>query len=103
MSRPPYGLLLLLPVLAVICIDFCSANVLECGMVSIWNTEGFPDCEAASFVWRQRARLRRQNYRNENRPEVTILSSSVHLSHPPLQNRRFCARTRRGTALAMWR
>lgn len=64
--------------LALIFLLACSvaANVLECGVVSIWNTEGFADCEAASFAWRQRARLSRQNFREENRPQVMPSSSN---------------------------
>ncbi len=61
-------------------------HFLECGTVSLWNTEGFEDCEAASLAWRQRARLRRQNFREENRPEVISLPTSpLHRPTDPLQ------------------
>ncbi len=65
-----HPLLLLLLLTAFIVGGIAAPDVLECGTVSIWNSEAFPDCEAASAVWGQRARLRRQNFREENRPEV---------------------------------
>jgi hypothetical protein len=65
-----HPLLLLLLLTAFIVGGIAAPDVLECGTVSIWNNEAFPDCEAASAVWGQRARLRRQNFREENRPEV---------------------------------
>jgi hypothetical protein len=101
--------------LLLICAAACSAaDILECGMVSIWNADGFADCEAASAAWSQRARLRRQSFREENRPKVWTPHSACrtppslprhHQPKTPLlphhqRNDRFCARTRHGTALA---
>ena len=66
----------LLLAVAIVVAGNAAPHFLECGTVSVWNTEGFEDCEAASLVWRQRARLRRQNFREENRPEVIFLRTS---------------------------
>ena len=60
----------LLLILAQVLIGCAADAVLECGPVSIWNTAGFEDCEAASLAWNANARLRRQAFREENRPEV---------------------------------
>lgn len=90
--------------LLLICAIFDSAanSFLECGMVSIWNADGFTDCEAASAAWNQRARSRRQSFREEMRPEVitlTIFLAVVPLSRP--LNRRSFAPTRPGMALVI--
>ena len=98
---PALGVQLL--VLLLICATACSAaDILECGMVSIWNADGFTDCEAASAAWNQRARSRRQSFREEMRPEVitlTIFLAVVPLSRP--LNRRSFAPTRPGMALVI--